>query len=718
MSKPLIDRGYLAPTPITTRGDIACNPDELLDWAKSAVQDGQAFLRLQAAHPHIQTGLDMVNGTWQKSGVQTLSNISLELTLRNLKEIVAAQTNIRVVPAFKTEIPQFKDQCDMLNKCFMAWQQMTFADRSIRKSWQYAVAAGTGYIGLRWEPNYHYNGKGDIILDSYGPMDVLPLGMPKNNNLQRAYAVTLRVPTPLHECYKLWPMYASRIRPSRENSKGRGTVISQAVKWASAALRRFGPGANQEEPSVPWATVDVYYSYIDDQSVNETGSDVLMGAPGTSWCYTVPYVGKEIIIGHEPDGTPIVRKAEHKDCFLYPNKRLIISTDDLVLNPDPFDQVSPYWHGKYPIVQMRADDWPWMFLGMPLTRAGASIERGNNELMRGIIDSCNARLSPSASYDRNTMAAGLAEQINTRVPNQRIGLDKAFGGGKLEPFLPFEFYEFPSYIPELVGVNEQRLTHQMGVADAAALARARQLPAGDSVDKIMESLGPLIRDQSRNMEESIRAVGEIWKSMFFQFVSAARRMEMIGEDGIAEQDFDYDPGTLIPAPNVIYDLAQQRGETIDLSADGSIGDIPYFQRARWHTNNFAFSVVPYSLHELNSVTRKLFHLQLMRSGFPLDWWTLADLFDIKNFGTPPNIPDPDAPPGSGVTKPATTVMEKFLAQLEIQARIAVAQGAGGAPPGPGQGKHGGRPPSGQEPPTLEQRSGSEGTESVIRESRR
>lgn len=708
------DNAYILPSPINTRGEVISSPDDQLAWSKDCISEGKSYLRLQPAYPYIQTGLDMINGSWQNSKVQSLSDVTMELTIRNLKELVAAQTNIRIIPAFKTEIQELAKQRDILNKCFMSWQQMTFFDRQLRKAWQFACAAGTGYLGMRWDRNYYYKGKGDIICDAYGPLDVLPLGLPRDHNLQKAYAVTVRVETPMHEARRLFPLFASRIRASRENSKGRGTVISQAVKYASAALRRFGPGATQETEPVPWETADLYYHYIDDVSINDTGKDIYMGKPGTNWAYIVPFWGKDIKVGETRGGSAITRKAEEDDCLLYPNKRLIVSTDDLILTPDPIsEQVSPYWHAKFPVIQLRADDWPWFFLGMPLTRAGQSLEKSNVEMMRGMVDSCNARMNPATGFDRNTMSDQLASTINTRVPGQRVGLDTTFSGpNQFFPFLPVNYYEFPAYIPALVTENEARLTKQMGVADAVALSRARQLPAGDTLDKILESLGPLIKDQSRNMEESIRGVGELWKSNFFQFISAKRRMEMIGPDGVSDEDFDYDPGYMVPLTIPLEKLE-----------DGSWGGA-HFQRARWHKDQFAFSVVPYSLHELNSITRKLFHLQLMRSGFPVDWWTLADLFDIKNFGEPPMFTDPE----TGEKRQAQTVMEKYIVQLEIQQRVQAAlmqataqaqgqaQGGGG---GMGIGQKGpGRPPTGAEPPVLEQKSTDAGTRSTIRESRR
>lgn len=701
---------YLCPRPF---GDESRTHD-LFGWAKETIEQGRTYLRLQPAYPYIKDGLDLINGDFCKAKTDTLSDVKTDLVLRNMKELIAAQSNIRVIPSFQTEIEDFRVQGVILNKTYMAWQTMTFADRAVRKAWQYASAGGTGYLGIRWEPNFWYRGKGDIVLDAYGPLDVMPIGLPRSHRLQAAYAVVIRVETPYHEVIRKFPQFIDKIRPSRESAKGRG-VVSAAVKFASAALRKFGPGAIQENEAAPWAMVDVYHIYIDDDTVNNTGQEIFMGDPGTSWEYTVPYIGQEIHAGFDKQGNRTYRKAKHEDCLVYPNRRKILVTDDVVLNPDVTRQVNEYFHAKVPVVQFRADDWPWTYLGFPLTKAGMSLEKANIDMMRGVVDANNVRLSPPRSYDRGTMSDALAQTMNTRIPNQVVGLDMSYGK-QMEPLLPPEYYSVPVLIPELIEANERRLTHQMGVADSQALARARQLPSGDSLDRMMEAMGPLIMDQSRNMEAGIRDLGEMWKHLVFQFYHSDRMMQLGGYSAITEEQFMFRVGDLVP--DVV---------------PGTLPEDPHFERARRHASNFVFSITPYSLHELNSLTRKMFYLQLMRAGFPIDWWTLAEVFDIKNFGKKPMVENPDDP---GVKREANSILEAWLAQQEIMARFAAAHAAAGGPGPGGGGKPGGstpgnappggpppsapghamgRPPSGQNPPQLEVKSDGRGT---IRESKR
>jgi len=726
---PGVDSGYLCPAPFDSDGMAEeATPDSLLAWAKDIVSDGRSYLRLQPAYSFIQDGLDMVNGETQHTAVATLSRVKTDQTVRNVKELVAAQTNIRIIPAFKSDIDEFRRQTVILNKCFMAWQGMTFADRRLRKAWQYACAAGTGYIGTRYDPHYWYRGRGDIVWDSYGPLDVLPVGMGRQHDLQKAYAVALRVETPVHEAWRLFPLYVDKIKPSRDARAGHGVVVSQAVKFATAVLKRFGQGARYEHEAAPWGMVDVYYIYVDDDSVNDTGRPIEMRGPdgvyGTSWSYMVPYIGQEIPVG-EKYGSPVVRKAGREDCLLYPNRRLIIAvgTDMLgvIVNPDPQTQASPYWHAKVPLFQLRADDWAWNFLGFPLTRYGQSLEKASVEMWRGMVDAMNARLSPPRAFDRNSQAAALAQTINTRIPNQVVGLDMSLVplANQISPLLPFQWYEYPAHYLQAQQMLTGMIKDQMGVADAQALARARQLPSGDSVEKLMEQLGPLVKDQSRNMEESIRAGGEQWKACFFQFYTASRRMQLVGPDGLADEDFDYRPGTLIPyaneddwrssgGPDLHSAEARRRFGAPDrwesYFDQGQI--VPQFERARWHKDNFTFSVIPYSLHEFNSISRKLFYLQLQMRGFPLDPWTLAELFDIKNFGDVPDIPDPK----TQTMRKAQTIFERWLAWMQIQANIQQAMGGGMQG---GKGKVG-RPATAQTVPTMETKGG---VRPIVRESK-
>jgi hypothetical protein len=420
-----------------------CNPNDLFSWTQQMLSDGRSYLRLQPAYKYISDGMDIINGEFLVTDVQSLSNVKTEATARNTREIVAAQTNLRMIPAFKSEAEQYREQNQILNKGFMCWQNMTFSDRALRKTWQWASAAGTGYVGPRYDPNYYYRGKGDIVWDPYGPLDVIPLGLPPSLSIQGAYAVGLHKRMPIHQVWRMFPLQRDNIKATRVNTVGRGMVIAQAVKYASAVLKRFSQGARQPEQANTWDDVDVYYIYVDDDSVNETGAPLQICGPdgqwGTSWSYTVPFIGQRIPTGRMLNGgTPEYRDARREDCLIYPNRRLIICTDTAVINPDPANQSSYRWDGRVPIVQFRADDWAWNFLGFPVTRYGQSIEKLMIELWRGVGDQMNCRLNPPAFFDRNSQAMSLLQTANPRMPGLRTGLDMNLNpaAGQWTPMMP------------------------------------------------------------------------------------------------------------------------------------------------------------------------------------------------------------------------------------------------------------------------------------------
>jgi hypothetical protein len=207
-------------------------------------------------------------------------------------------------------------------------------------------------------------------------------------------------------------------------------------------------------------------------------------------------------------------------------------------------------------------------------------------------------------------------------------------------------------------------------------------------------------------------------------------MQILGQDGNADEDFDYRPGTLIPysddslwasnwesgqAPDMrSVEMRQKFGAPAEWEAYFARQEVvPMFERARWHKDNFSFQVTPYSLHEFNSISRKLFYMQLQGRGFPLDPWTMAELFDIRNFGEVPLVPDS----ATGELRRARTIFERWMAWMTIQQTIQQsAQGGAqqGQRQGGGQGRPG-RPPTAQAAPTMENKGG---VRPIVRESRR
>jgi len=160
-------------------------------------------------------------------------------------------------------------------------------------------------------------------------------------------------------------------------------------------------------------------------------------------------------------------------------------------------------------------------------------------------------------------------------------------------------------------------------------------------------------------------------ALFFQFMALTpRKVQVLGKDGFTEEDYDYEPGNMIPS--------HMPGENRDLASP-----TPLLQRARWHMSNFIFHVTPNSSHQITQMSKKMLNLQLFRAAglpFPMDPWTLAESMDM-NIG-----PTPEG---------TANQLDRWKKWMEMVKELMPQQ----------QGKGAGRNPSGGAAPHLVQKAG-------------
>lgn len=589
---------------------------EKLAWIQQGVREGENYLQGQRAYQDIDRAIDVINGTDEDENRLTdLSRVRVNRLKRQIREVVATLSNLRPLWGFKSDNPTYEHQTEILNKLVLSWWHSTFADRKIREALQYAAVQGTGYLSPVWERDFWHLGRGDVALHAYGPKDILPIQMGRDHDLQRAYAVVIRTESPINLARKMYPLAGDRIHADRGAPMDMKKGQRRATKYISPALV-YAAGKDKSSEQTPFPMVDIYNVYIMDTSYNDTGTDVLMGEPGANWSYIVPYFGKEVDTGQmDALGRSVIHRVTPEEAMYYPRRRLIVATNYGLL----YDGPSPFWHGRVPLVQFRVDDWPWDFLGYSLVHDGESIQKSNNNLFRAIDDSANLRLRPPKIYDKTLVSQGAIDLFDTRMPNSALGVDMSMGD-------PVRFlsekgqYDVPQWIIEHLQAQEERMSDLMGLKDLTALAKARQTPSSDSIEKLMELAGPLVTDMSRNMERSMRELGDMFKAYVFQFYTAPRRVQILGKDGITEDDFYYRPGSLIPSHLPGEDPLAPKSKEQD--------------RAFWHMNNFLFHVTPNSMHQITQMTKKMLYLQLWRDQrFPISPQTVAEALDIPNWGT-------------------------------------------------------------------------------------
>ncbi len=689
------------------RVPLYLNPDgthaseaNLLGNLKEARQQGVSYLKGQRSWDDIDRAFEALADDQDDPRRPSLSNVRYNISKRCIREVVAALSNLRVVPDYGTENPKYEYQAQLFNKRFSHWWYTTLADRGIRSCLQWAAVAGKGYGELTYERPQIIAGPGEIKLKAVGPRAVFPVQIGQDHDIQRAYSVTIKKEVPIFQAWAMYPGYADKLIPDRHSDSYLRRGVKRISKWLSPILNMPGqPNKEDDEQSFP--AIDIYYTYVLDLTLNETGHDLLMGDPGTRWAYTVPSLGSDLPTGiiSKQTGSEMVRKAEAQDAMIFPLRRLITWTENCIIR----DNTSPWWHARVPLISFQMDDWPWEFLGYPLSHDTLSIQENIKRSSRARSDSMNARLRPPLKYDKNMVPKTLMDKLDPRVPLQNVGMDAQLQSMKeaIEPILPFQYYDVPQWMLDSERMDEERIKYLTGVADIAALAKARQLPGSDTMEKLLEMMGPLMQDMSRNMDGSMCELGDMFKCMVLEFDSFARRVQILGPDAMTTEDFDYDPGKLLPSH--MPDESDQTGTS----------RFSEIERAKWFCNNFSYRVTPGTLHQITSMTKKLLYMQLARAGpavFPMSWWRLAEVMDIPNFGAPPEN--------------THSMLEEFIAQQRMLAELGIsiaqeqqaALGVPGQPPagaqpgvaspvGPhgGQKGTGGRPPSGNAPPQLKNR---------------
>lgn len=683
----------------------------LIRWINQVYKEGMTTLTSEPAWRFIQKSIDYIYRNKNLEVHSATSQLEIPQTERDLEEIVATYANIRPIPDFQGPEDK-KATTRILNDLYMDWHVTNSADRWYRKAMQSAAWKGTGWLSPRWtKTNLGVSGEGRITIDIYDHKSVVPIQLGADKEIQNGYGCIIVNEVPIARAHAMYPTYQDKLIPDRQAPAMVRKAAKRMGRTGSIVLAIFGPsGKVIEEGATSAPCVDLFHVYVKDQSINQSGKQILVGGEGglgkdNSWAYYVSsYLDAKGDINRIPLSTPYQdlqgnwitdRQVTREECLIYPRGRLIISSRTCVLSDGP----NPYWHGRFPVSKICFRDLPDTFLGYPLSTGPISIEETINRICRSIENSCIARLNPPLQSD-DAIDENLAEKINPSIPGQRWRFNSLLGSGVTFPF-EAEYYNVPDFIPKFVEFLYGKMKELLGLGDVQALARARQTPSADSLQKILEMLGPIVEDRSRQVETAITEIGTQLMSHFFQFYDFNKRLRILGPDGVSKEDRDFDPLTLVP-------------ETLPGRTRG--------ERAMFFMKSFKFLVTPRSLHEINSLSRKMLYIQLQRAGFPIDSETVGTICDIPRLGT----------------IPGDTVFEKYVneqmakvkvgIQLQKEQQDAVGQSqlpafalealqqllAGSVNPnghpGPGQ------PSSGQESPQVVEKDG--GSRTTISESGR
>jgi len=632
-----------------------------LGWINDNTEQGISWLKSQRGHTDWRKALDVISGTVGPQPVRYRSTLNTNHLKRNIREVTGALAKLRPLWGYSSDNPAFAPNAQLFNLYVRAWYLETFADVKIKEALQYAAATCTGWIRPVYSRDFGGQGSGAVRLLSYGAPCILPTQLPPSGDFQQAYAMTILDEMPVYMAHGMFHDFQDQLRPTT------------SLYWYSNEIRKAAQGnlwqrmfsfgkSTGGTPGVGEFMVPIRYTYIIDLTHNTTQRDIPMGESGTSWAYTV-------------------KPGE----LLYPYRRLLISSEACVMYDGPsFD-----WHGRFPAIPFSLDKWPWEPLGLSMVRDGYDIQQSMTEIERGTMDKERAKLDPALGYDINSVTKKEAAQFDPMQPRARVGYDGAQATKPFEPPVDPRIYETTDTTLKFYDLLKNAMDEQQGIKDVMALAKARM--AGDDLEKLLEANGPIIEDMSRAMEPPMREMADQIKFVVLQYVPPARIMQIVGEDAMTLEAFDYKPETMVPSH-----LPGEDPGTDESNPKPS--KHPQGERARIFASNLRFIITPRSLHELTQMSMRLGLIQLKKAGVQIDSQTIADAWSVPNYGTIE---------GSTVQEKFQTEQRNnliFAAQMK-ELGMSLTEGgqmnAAGAQAGGKQQE--GRPPSGQQAPQLVQK---------------
>ena len=607
-----------------------------IGWINEQCEEGQSWLRSQRGYADWKKAFDTLAGRAEVAAIPAYrSQLTTGRLKRNVKEIVGACANIRPIWAYNSDNPAFREQTGMMNKVTRAIYLENFLDYGIKRTLQWSAATCTGWLRPVYKRNMYGSGTGNIQFLSYGAASVLPVQLPSNNDWQEAYAVTLLDEFPIAMAHGMFPEYQERLKPTK------------SMFWYSADIRKaakgnlwqriFGTWRRQQNALLSDLYVPIRYTTIIDLTINRTGSPIKMGPwdidpvtkkpfPSTSWSYEVPSVGQQIVVGTTSDGKAQYGTATVNDARLYPNRRLIISSDSCVM----YDGPAFNWHGELDLIPFTLDDWAWEAIGLSVVRDGYNIQQATDEIDRGTMDKIRAGLDLPLGYDINSVAKKEADMFDPMQPRARIGFDGSLGEEPFKPVTPPEVWKIDPASLEFRNILNQTGDYQLAINDIQALAKARALGGdADNFEKVMQADGPIVRDISRNVERGLARAGSQMKYLILQNMTTRRVMQYVGPNGITQVTLDFDPDSLVPShmPNeYIFDKG-----TATAPDWTSIFD--KMKRAKALADNLRFFLLPHSVHEIAQMSYKLGLIQLRKAGVQIDSQTIAEAWNI-DLGAP------------------------------------------------------------------------------------
>jgi hypothetical protein len=489
----------------------------------------------------------------------------------NLVQLISYLTDIRPSFEIKANNKLYDEHAKVLNKMVRAWFMNEDIDMTLAMIIVHA-ALTIGYGRLIWNPDLK-NGEGEMELTALGAMDLIPIR--PSHTLQRSLGVIYRAPKPISWFKEKYPLKGYKVPVDKEYSQYLGGpsqagtgMWGRAWQVLSPQMRRvFGQTTSQARDSaIPMALYREFW--IRDSQRNTSNATVWVGDQQREYGYAVQPGQK-----------------------LYPRGRLMILGGPVVL----YDGPNPHYHGQFPFQCLRLNRVPWQFPGLSEFRNQIPLQDVMNNVLAGILDAVKKAVNPQLLAPDNAFGASVKKNLDPNMPNAKIFYSPASIQAPTWGPAPV----LPSFVFQTMLYAQQELDSQSGFLDMGSISRRGIVPAGDTLEQLKEGQQTLVRLKVRYIEDFMKQMGQQWVPNAFQFYTLKRRMQLLGSEGLTWEDFDWDPGTMVP----------------------------YGTPAEEHWKAFTFMMVPGSLLKSARMPQQALMLNLRRMG-DMDMKNMLESLDL------------------------------------------------------------------------------------------
>ena len=361
----------------------------------------------------------------------------------------------------------------------------------------------------------------DISMRHLSPKALMRLGPTRPHGIEEDEMDIYRHRETLDWIKRAYPNMGRMVRPQESMSQYGveqqvpPNVMPQLFEQLNSGWKRIMGGSEQSSVRSKYPEAEVVEFWMNDDSENESRNTIWMGPTKAPWGYWVKPGDK-----------------------LYPRGRLVIRSNKVTL----YDEPNPYFHRKKPFVLMGLHSVPWQQYALSVVKPWMDQNDILNQIMSGLLQATKRALSPALMAPKSAIHPDALKAIDAGKPNLKISYNSnAVTGPTWQTPPNIGNYPIPIYQEIKRSIKENSGTDAVN----QALGK-KQVPGGDTLEKIQFSKTTPIRFKAGNVETGVNEVGELWTATALQFYDASRRVECLGMDGLTKEDIDDRPGSLIP----------------------------------------------------------------------------------------------------------------------------------------------------------------------------